>query len=91
MPNIKEADTHDFAGFFGAYEDVIRKIKRNELSPDLFADTTATLTNPGTLGTVGSVPRLMDGQSVIIGVAAPVTWWIDPEKAPAVEARQGGR
>jgi multifunctional 2-oxoglutarate metabolism enzyme len=70
VPNIKEADTLDFAGFFGAYEEVIRKIKRNELSPELFADTTATLTNPGTVGTVGSVPRLMEGQSVIVGVGA---------------------
>ena len=70
VPNIKEADTLSFAGFFHAYEDVIRKIKRNELSTELFADTTATLTNPGTVGTVGSVPRLMTGQSVIVGVGA---------------------
>ena len=70
VPNIKDANSREFAGFFGAYEDVIRKIKRNELSPELFADTTATLTNPGTVGTIGSVPRLMPGQSVIIGVGA---------------------
>ncbi|HWH32522.1 MAG TPA: multifunctional oxoglutarate decarboxylase/oxoglutarate dehydrogenase thiamine pyrophosphate-binding subunit/dihydrolipoyllysine-residue succinyltransferase subunit, partial [Egibacteraceae bacterium] len=70
VPNIKQADALDFAGFFRAYEDVIRKIKANELSPELFADTTATLTNPGTVGTVGSVPRLMPGQSVIVGVGA---------------------
>ena len=70
VPNIKQADTLDFAGFFRAYEEVIRKIKANELSMELFADTTATLTNPGTVGTVGSVPRLMPGQSVIVGVGA---------------------
>jgi 2-oxoglutarate decarboxylase len=70
VPNIKESDTLDFAGFFACYEDVIRKIKRNELDPEMFADTTATLTNPGTVGTVGSVPRLMPGQSVIVGVGA---------------------
>ena len=70
VPNIKAAETCDFAGFFHSYEDVIRRIKSNDLSPELFADTTATLTNPGTVGTVGSVPRLMPGQSVIIGVGA---------------------
>ena len=70
VPNIKQADALDFAGFFGAYEDVIRRIRNNDLAPDLFADTTLTLTNPGTVGTVGSVPRLMPGQSAIIGVGA---------------------
>jgi multifunctional 2-oxoglutarate metabolism enzyme len=70
VPNIKDVHSLDFAGFFRAYEEVVRKVRTNELSPELFADTTATLTNPGTVGTVGSVPRLMPGQSVIIGVGA---------------------
>jgi multifunctional 2-oxoglutarate metabolism enzyme len=70
VPNIKDAGALDFGGFFRAYEDVVRKVRRNELSPELFAGTTATLTNPGTVGTVGSVPRLMPGQSVILGVGA---------------------
>jgi len=70
VPNVKAADTLDFAGFYRAYEQVIRAVKSNKLDPELFADTTATLTNPGTVGTVGSVPRLMPGQSVIVGVGA---------------------
>ncbi len=70
VPNIKDVGTLDFGGFFRAYEEVVRKVRRNELSMDLFADTTATLTNPGTVGTVGSVPRLMPGQSMIMGVGA---------------------
>ncbi|MBA2530313.1 MAG: multifunctional oxoglutarate decarboxylase/oxoglutarate dehydrogenase thiamine pyrophosphate-binding subunit/dihydrolipoyllysine-residue succinyltransferase subunit, partial [Euzebyales bacterium] len=70
VPNIKAADTLDFAGFFRAYEEVIRRIKGNDLAPELFADTTCTLTNPGTVGTIGSVPRLLPGQSAIIGVGA---------------------
>jgi multifunctional 2-oxoglutarate metabolism enzyme len=70
VPNIKDVHDLDFAGFFRAYEEVVRKVRKNELSPDLFAGTTATLTNPGTVGTIGSVPRLMPGQSVIIGVGA---------------------
>ena len=39
-------------------------------TPDDFAGATVTLTNPGTLGTVQSVPRLMPGQGAIIGVGA---------------------
>ncbi|HEX6257770.1 MAG TPA: multifunctional oxoglutarate decarboxylase/oxoglutarate dehydrogenase thiamine pyrophosphate-binding subunit/dihydrolipoyllysine-residue succinyltransferase subunit [Euzebyales bacterium] len=70
VPNIKDVGTLDFGGFFRTYEEVVRKVRRNELSMELFADTTATLTNPGTVGTVGSVPRLMSGQSMILGVGA---------------------
>jgi 2-oxoglutarate dehydrogenase E1 component len=70
VPNIKDVGALDFGGFFRAYEEVVRKVRRSELSPELFADTTATLTNPGTVGTIGSVPRLMPGQSMILGVGA---------------------
>ncbi|MGH8908059.1 MAG: multifunctional oxoglutarate decarboxylase/oxoglutarate dehydrogenase thiamine pyrophosphate-binding subunit/dihydrolipoyllysine-residue succinyltransferase subunit [Egibacteraceae bacterium] len=70
VPNIKQADTMDFAGFWRAYEEVIRRVREGRLDAGLFAGTTATLTNPGTVGTVGSVPRLMPGQSVIVGVGA---------------------
>ena len=70
VPNIKDADTLDFRGFWGAYEDLIRKVRSNKLTPDDFAGVTVSLTNPGTLGTVQSVPRLMPGQGVIVGVGA---------------------
>jgi len=70
VPNIKQADTLDFAGFVRAYEELIGKVKANKLTVPDFADTTLTLTNPGTIGTVLSVPRLMAGQSAIIGVGA---------------------
>jgi 2-oxoglutarate dehydrogenase E1 component len=68
VPVIKDADTLDFREFWGAYEDLIRKVRSNKLSPDDFAGATISLTNPGTLGTVQSVPRLMPGQGVIVGV-----------------------
>lgn len=68
VPVIKDADTLDFRGFWGAYEDLIRKVRSNKLAPDDFAGATITLTNPGTIGTVQSVPRLMPGQGVIVGV-----------------------
>ncbi|MDQ3645336.1 MAG: multifunctional oxoglutarate decarboxylase/oxoglutarate dehydrogenase thiamine pyrophosphate-binding subunit/dihydrolipoyllysine-residue succinyltransferase subunit, partial [Actinomycetota bacterium] len=70
VPNIKEADELDFAGFFGAYEELIRRVRSNDLKPDDFADTTITLTNPGTVGTRLSVPRLMPGQGLIVGTGA---------------------
>jgi 2-oxoglutarate decarboxylase len=70
VPNIKGAETMDFAAFWGAYEDVVRRARTGKLSPDDFAATTITLTNPGTIGTNHSVPRLMPGQGTIVGVGA---------------------
>jgi 2-oxoglutarate decarboxylase len=70
VPCIKDADTLDFRAFHAAYEDLIRKVKSNKATPDDFGGVTATLTNPGTIGTVQSVPRLMPGQGVIVGAGA---------------------
>jgi 2-oxoglutarate decarboxylase len=70
VPCITDADTRDFKSFVGAYEDLVRKIHTNKIGPDDFAGTTVTLTNPGTIGTVQSVPRLMPGQGLIVGVGA---------------------
>ncbi len=70
VPCIADADTRDFKSFVGAYEDLVRKIHNGKIGPDDFAGTTVTLTNPGTLGTVQSVPRLMPGQGLIVGVGA---------------------
>ena len=68
VPVLREADTFDFAGFLAAYEDLIRKVRGNKLAVSDFQGATITLTNPGTIGTVQSVPRLMPGQGVIVGV-----------------------
>jgi 2-oxoglutarate dehydrogenase E1 component len=70
VPCIREADTLDFRSFVLAYEDLIRKIHTGKITPDDFGGTTVSLTNPGTLGTAQSVPRLMPGQGAIIGVGA---------------------
>ena len=70
VPSIKGAQDLDFAQFWMAYEDVVRRARSNKLTADDFAGTTITLTNPGTLGTVSSVPRLMQGQGCIVGVGA---------------------
>src|SRR6266496_2465086 len=66
VPVIKHAETMDFAAFHAAYEAVVEKARTNRLMPDDFAGGTIQLTNPGTLGTVASVPRLMKGQGSII-------------------------
>lgn len=70
VPVIKQADTLNFAGFVDAYDDMIRKARTNKLTLDDFAGATVTLTNPGTIGTERSVPRLMQGQGAIIGVGS---------------------
>ncbi|HTI04710.1 MAG TPA: multifunctional oxoglutarate decarboxylase/oxoglutarate dehydrogenase thiamine pyrophosphate-binding subunit/dihydrolipoyllysine-residue succinyltransferase subunit [Gemmatimonadales bacterium] len=66
VPVIKHAETMDFAAFHAAYEALVEKARTNRLMPDDFAGGTIQLTNPGTLGTVASVPRLMKGQGSII-------------------------
>jgi 2-oxoglutarate decarboxylase len=70
VPCIKDADTLDFKSFIGRYEEMIGKVRDNKLSPDDFAGTTVSLTNPGTIGTLQSVPRLMPGQGLIVGVGS---------------------
>ena len=70
VPCIRSADELSFAGFLHAYEDLVRKVRSNKLSVDDFAGVTATITNPGTLGTTQSVPRLMPGQGAIIGIGS---------------------
>jgi 2-oxoglutarate decarboxylase len=70
VPSIKAAETMDFAAFWTAYEDIVRKARNNKLAVSDFQGTTISLTNPGTIGTNHSVPRLMKGQGTIIGVGA---------------------
>ncbi len=77
VPSIKGCETMDFAGFWTAYEEVIRRARDNKLTMDDYSGTTMSLTNVGGLGTSHSVPRLMPGQAVIVGVGAmeyPAEW-----------------
>jgi multifunctional 2-oxoglutarate metabolism enzyme len=77
VPSIKAAETMDFALFWATYEDIVRKARTGKLTVEDFAGTTITLTNPGTIGTVHSIPRLMAGQGAIVGVGAmdyPAEW-----------------
>ena len=70
VASVKGADTMDFSQFLSTYEDIIRRARQGKLTADDFAGTTISLTNPGTIGTEHSVPRLMQGQGTIIGVGA---------------------
>jgi len=77
VPCIKAANTLDFADFHAYYEELINKTRENKLTADDFKGTNITLTNPGGLGTVASVPRLMSGQGTIVAcgsLAYPVEW-----------------
>src|SRR4030095_6453602 len=71
VPCIEAADTLDFAGFHRYYEELITKTRESKLTADDFQGTNITLTNPGGLGTVASVPRLMSGQGTIVPCGSP--------------------
>ncbi|MDA3029735.1 MAG: multifunctional oxoglutarate decarboxylase/oxoglutarate dehydrogenase thiamine pyrophosphate-binding subunit/dihydrolipoyllysine-residue succinyltransferase subunit [Actinomycetota bacterium] len=70
VPSIKGCEALDFAQFWSAYEDIVRKARTGSLTVEDFAGTTISLTNPGTIGTVHSVPRLVQGQGLILGVGS---------------------
>lgn len=70
VPNIKKAQRLNFAEYLTAYEDLVKRARDNKLTAEDFSGTTASLTNPGGIGTVHSVPRLTKGQGCIIGAGA---------------------
>ncbi len=67
---IKNCETMRFGQFIAAYEDIVRRARDGKLTAEDFAGVTISLTNPGTIGTVHSVPRLMAGQGAIVGAGA---------------------
>jgi len=70
VPNIKRSQNLNFAEFIAEYEKLVKKARDNKLTAEDFAGTTISLTNPGGIGTVHSVPRLTRGQGCIVGVGA---------------------
>ena len=70
VPNVKAADTLTFREFMAAYDDLVERGRNGKLGAEDFAGTTVSLTNPGGIGTMMSVPRLMRGQGAIVGVGA---------------------
>lgn len=70
VPNIKGVNKMDFKEFLHAYADLVDKARNGNLVISDFENTTVTLTNPGMIGTISSVPRLMKGQGAIIATGA---------------------
>ena len=70
VPCVHDADTLDFRAFTDRYEEQIARVRDNRITPDDLRGVTVTVTNPGTIGTRQSVPRLMSGQGTIVGVGA---------------------
>jgi 2-oxoglutarate dehydrogenase E1 component len=85
VPNIKDAGSLNFAEFLGTYNSIVGRALDGDLDLSDFQGTTATLTNPGMIGTSMSVARLMPGQGVIVGAGAigypPEYRGYDPEVA----------
>jgi len=70
VPSVKNAQAMNFAQFLDAYDDLVKRARANKLTVADFEGATISLTNPGTVGTVGSIPRLMPGQGAIIATGA---------------------
>ena len=70
VPNIKDAGRMDFAQFVKAFDELVARARKGTISPDDFMGTTVSLTNPGTVGTSASAPRLMPGQGLIVATGA---------------------
>jgi 2-oxoglutarate dehydrogenase E1 component len=70
VPNVKDAGSLIFSGYLAAFDDLVARARSGKLTPDDFKGTTISLTNPGTVGTMSSNPRLMMGQGCIVATGA---------------------
>ena len=70
VPVVEQADTLDFPSFVARYDELVGGARENTLPPDAYTGANITLTNPGGIGTVASVPRLMPGQGTIVATGA---------------------
>ena len=70
VPNIKNAGAIDFQQYVSAFDDLVRRARQGKLTAADFQGTTISMTNPGTVGTMGSIPRLMAGQGAIFAAGA---------------------
>ena len=84
VPNIKGAQALTFGEFLAAFDTLVARARKGAIEPDAFAGTSISLTNPGTIGTTASLPRLMPGQGAIIATGAmgyPAEFQAMPEEA----------
>jgi multifunctional 2-oxoglutarate metabolism enzyme len=84
VPVLRDASEMGFADFVARYDELVVGARDNTLPPDAYQGANITLTNPGGLGTVASVPRLMPGQGTIVATGAigypPGLTGIEPER-----------
>ncbi len=88
VPSIKNAGAMSFAQYMAAFDDLVARARAAKLGVPDFQGTTISLTNPGTVGTMASMPRLVSGQGAIIAVGAmdypPEYRGVAPEKIAAL-------
>jgi len=70
VPVIKDANLLGFDGFRQAYDDMVKRTRTGGITPDELRGASITLTNPGGIGTIASVPRLMAGQGTIVATGS---------------------
>lgn len=70
VPSVKNAGKKNFFEFLTAFDDLVQRARSSKLTVDDFQGTTISLTNPGTVGTKASVPRLMPGQGAIVATGS---------------------
>ncbi|MEA2132729.1 MAG: hypothetical protein QOC68_638, partial [Solirubrobacteraceae bacterium] len=70
VPVIRDAGRLTFSGFVGAFNDLIARARENKLTADDLVGANVSLTNPGGIGTIASVPRLMTGQGTIVATGS---------------------
>src|SRR4051794_40670308 len=84
VPVLHDAGALDFPSFAARYDELVAGARDNTLKPDAYQGANISLTNPGGIGTVASVPRLMPGQGTIVATGAisvpPGLKSVDPAK-----------
>jgi multifunctional 2-oxoglutarate metabolism enzyme len=70
VPVIRDAGRMGFNEFLDAYNALVEKARTNTLTADDLTGGNVSLTNPGGLGTIASVPRLMAGQGTILATGS---------------------
>ncbi len=70
VPVIRDAGRLGFKDFLAAYNALVDKARTNSLTADDLSGANLSLTNPGGIGTIASVPRLMVGQGTIVATGS---------------------
>jgi 2-oxoisovalerate dehydrogenase E2 component (dihydrolipoyl transacylase) len=72
VPVIRDTDELNILGLARKIDEVVRKARNRELSPDDVSGGTFTVNNPGALGSVVSVPIINHPQAAILSAEAIV-------------------